>query len=280
MQHRVRRILGIVFVVGIVVASLETPSLADEDPTGVREPDDVMPMDEDDVRPGSGLDGAMGSNPLASVSKIDFIWTHRETPKNRGVGEFGLFDSTMLHERVRLNLELHYAYTDVTRSNERDWQSVHVRPVWFVLDKLVAEGWGMRVAAGAEYVRDFSNEDKGIGTGSDLIGPLLGLGFMNRESKLVLLALMQHSRDLDGSTDISTTALRLTALRPVSGRSWLKADLKVPYDWENRAWPANLEAELGTMLSRSHGVLAQGFAGVGGDRVFDWGIALGVRVNF
>ena len=108
----------------------------------------------------------------------------------------------------------------------------------------------MRVAAGGEYIRDFNNENKGIGTGSDLIGPLLGLAFMNRESKLVLISLMQHFRDLNGSTDISITAFRFIALQPLSGGGWLKGDLTLPRDWENHTWPANLEVELGTRLRR------------------------------
>ncbi len=158
MQYGVRRTLGTIFVVGTVLALLATPSLADEDPTGSQEPDDPIPMDEDDASPGSGSDGAAGSNPLASVSKVDLIWQHmrRRSGSDRDMGDFGLYGSTMVHERVKLNLELHYAYTDITGSHKRDWQSLHVKPIWFVLDKPLGDTWGMRVAAGGEYVRDFN----------------------------------------------------------------------------------------------------------------------------
>ena len=103
----------VVFVVGIAVASLATSSLAEEDPASVEEPDDVILIDEDDVPPGSGSDGAAGSNPLAAVSKVDFIWAHmeRRSGSDRNMGHFGLYGSTMLQERVKVNLELHYAET-------------------------------------------------------------------------------------------------------------------------------------------------------------------------
>jgi len=130
-----------------------------DDSTGEEEPDDLLPMDEDDVEPGSGAEGAAGSNPLASVSKIDFLWTYSETRKYKDYNDFSLQGSTMLHER-------------------------------------------------------------------------------------------------------------------------LKGDLKVPRDWESNSWPASAEAEVGTMLDRNVGVFGQALAGLGGERTFDWGFALGVRVNF
>ena len=70
------------------------------------------------------------------------------------------------------------------------------------------------------------------------------------------------------------------ALQPFPRGIWAKADVKLPRDWENHEWPASGELEVGKMLTSKLGLFGQALAGMGGERVFDWGSALGVRVNF
>ena len=62
---------------------------------------------------------------------------------------------------------------------------------------------------------------------------------------------------------------------------WLKLDAKVPIDWENdEAVPANGELQLGKNLNKDLALYVDGLVGVGGDRLFDWGVGTGVRFKY
>ena len=56
--------------------------------------------------------------------------------------------------------------------------------------------------------------------------------------------------------------------------------MRLPYDWENQEWPAELETEVGQMLSPVRGLFAQFKHGVGGHAVIDWAAAAGYRMRF
>ena len=58
---------------------------------------------------------------------------------------------------------------------------------------------------GAEWIVDFGNEDKGIGSGSDQIAPLVGVAFVRGGT--VLVPLVQHFVEYDGP-DVNQTAFR------------------------------------------------------------------------
>ncbi len=135
--------------------------------------------------------GGDGSNPLASVTKLDFISTYTKSGGSftTDISAEGAF---MLHPKLKFIYELHYLITDVTGKTENDWESLHLKPVWFVKDFKLSKAWGMRLALGGELIIDFNNLDKGIGTGSDQVAPLAGLAFMNRETGLALIPLVQH----------------------------------------------------------------------------------------
>ncbi|MHC4945063.1 MAG: hypothetical protein ACYTG7_18765 [Planctomycetota bacterium] len=187
---------------------------------------------------------------------------------------------TMLHPRVKLNFEVHYVDTNITGKDERDWESIRLKPIFFVKDVKLDEAWGMRVATGFEYIYDFDNRDKGIGLGTDQFAPLVGLAFMKFETKTALIPLVQHFEDVGSGPDVSQTAFRMIALQPLQNGLWVKGDLKLPRDWENNTWPSSLETEFGKMFSPKIGVFLQGLAGIGGDRLFDWGAAIAMRINF
>jgi len=225
-----------------------------------------------------GEEAAEGSNPLSSVSKVDLLWTFTKDGGS-DFNDFSLEGSTMLHPRLKLNYELHYAVTNRTGYQENDWESLVIKPIFFPRDFRLSERWGMRVATGVELAIDFGNEDKGIGVGSDVIGPLVGLAFMDAERRTVLIPLVQHYESYE-SSDVSQTALRLIALQPLPDGSWVKLDGKLPLDWENHEQPASLELEAGKVVWRNVALFGQLLSGIGGDRAFDWGAAAALRINF
>lgn len=222
--------------------------------------------------------GAAGSNPLASVSKLDLEWEFTK-PGGSHVNDLAAKGSTMLHEKVKFNYEFHYAVTDVTGRTENDWASVNLKPIYFVSDYKLSETWGMRLAAGGELILDFNNAEKGIGAGSDIIAPLLGFAFVNFKSKTVLIPLVQHFESYENGR-VSQTAFRLIGLQPLPKQYWLKLDAKVPADWENEAVPINSEFEAGKMFTPTVGVFAKALVGIGHDRPFDWGVTGALRFNF
>lgn len=222
--------------------------------------------------------GAEGSNPLASVSKLDFFSTFTKSGGSFTT-DISAEGSFMLHPKVKFIYELHYFVTDVTGKTENDWETLHLKPIWFPKDFKLSEVWGMRLAVGGELIIDFNNLDKGIGSGSDQIAPLAGLAFMNRETGLALIPLVQHFESYESGA-VSQTAFRLIGLKPLPANTWLKLDVKVPYDWVNYAVPANFELEIGKMFTPKVGVFAQVLGGIGADRPFDWGSALALRWSF
>ena len=58
---------------------------------------------------------------------------------------------------------------------------------------------------------------------------------------------------------------------------WLKLDAKIPFDWENDTIPATAEIQLGRNFSPRLGAYIDGFAGLGNDRPYDWGLGFGLR---
>jgi hypothetical protein len=238
--------------------------------------EDLSPIDQGD----SGSEGAAGSNPLASVTKVDLIWQYKKTTDRKHVNDFQVKASKMLGPQLKLNIEAHYWETNVTGESERDWEQISLKPVYLLDDKPIDDAWVMRLGGGLEYIHDFDNRDKGIGSGADQVAPLFGASINNTETRLTLIPFVQHFEDVESGADIRTTVFRFIALQPLDGGRWAKADLKLPRDWEDEEWPGSAELEVGQMFSPTMGVFVQGLAGIGGERPFTYGAALGLRLNF
>ena len=186
----------------------------------------------------------------------------------------------MLLPVLKLKYELHYKFTDITGSDENDFEKLVIKPIYFPFQKKLNEAWGIKGAVGFDLILDFDNKDKGIGVGADQFAPLGGVAFSHFSSGLVLIPLAQHFMSFNGDTDISTTAARLIAIKPFGGGYWAKLDAKVPYDWENDAWPISAELQVGYNLGPSWAVYADGLVGIGSDRLFDAGAGLGLRFKY
>jgi hypothetical protein len=219
------------------------------------------------------------SNPLASVNNTDVRWQYFDLDGSE-LNDFWLADGAyMLTPKLKLKYELHYWVTDVTGSSESDWESLHLKPIYFP-EKWVGKlgAWKYKVAIGAELIMDFGNEEKGIGSGSDQIAPLIGVALVRGDT--VLVPLVQHFVEYDGP-DVNQTAFRLIAIQSLPNKFWGKLDAKVPVDWEHdNAIPATFEVQLGKMFTPSFGTYVDGLFGIGSDRPYDWGVGVGVRFNY
>ncbi len=102
---------------------------------------------------------------------------------------------------------------------------------------------------------------------------------LSLKSGMSVIPLLQHYTSISGP-DINITALRLIALQSFNTTWWLKAGAKVPYDWENKTVPAEAEFQLGKNISDSKPLYAEGLVGLDGDRLYDWGVGLGLRFKY
>ena len=222
--------------------------------------------------------GENASNPLAAVTNTDLRAQYFDLggPDRR---DYWVDGADMLTPNLKLKYELHYWDTDVTGSSESDWESLHLKPIYFP-EKMVGKlgDWKYKVAIGGELIIDFGHEDEGIGSGSDQIAPLVGVAMTRGDT--VLVPLVQHFVEFDGP-DVNTTAFRMIGIQSFDDNIWGKIDAKIPVDWENdNEIPATLEFQAGKMKSSSFGYYADALFGVGSDRPYDWGVGVGVRFNY
>ena len=227
------------------------------------------------VNPSYG--GENASNPLAAVNNTDVRLQYFDLDGPERYDFWVADGAYMLTPKLKLKYELHYWDTDVTGSSESDWESLHLKPIYF--PKQGEWGaWKYKLAIGAEWLVDFGNEDKGIGSGSDQIAPLVGVALVRGGT--VLVPLVQHFVEYDGP-DVNTTAFRLIVIQSLPNKFWGKLDAKVPVDWEHdNAIPATFEVQLGKMFKPWFGTYVDGLIGIGGDKPYDWGVGVGLRFNY
>ena len=224
-------------------------------------------------------DGPNASNPLAAVTNTDLRAKYFDLD-GAIRRDYYADGSVMVNPNLKLKYELHYWNTDVTGSGAKDWESLHLKPIYFPESMVGQLGeWKYKLAVGGELIVDFDNDDKGIVSGSDQIAVLAGLAFNKGDTSLI--PLVQHYTEYSGP-DVNTTSFRLILLQSFPDHDmWFKLDNKVPVDWENdNEIPASIELQLGKMYSPGFGTYVDGLIGVGGDRDYDWGVGAGIRYNY
>ncbi len=229
----------------------------------------------------TGITNAFGenaSNPLSSVNNTDLRVRFYELTNDTNRTDYSIEGAYMVASKFKVTYDLHYWDTDVTGRDENDFESFHAKALYFPKEGMVGK-WKYRMAVGAEWIQDFSNEDKGIGTGSDQIAPLAGIALMPGNG-LVLIPLVQHFWEYNGP-DVNQTAFRLIAIQPLPHNFWGKLDAKVPVDWEHdNDVPASAEVQIGKMFTPRFGTYLDGLVGIGSDRPYEWGVGLGVRFTY
>jgi len=200
------------------------------------------------------------SNPLASVNNVDIRLQYFDLDGAHRYDFWVADGAHMLTPKLKLKYEVHYWSTDVTGSRESDIASLNVKPIYFPKQGKMGT-WKYKLAVGLEWIQDFGNNDKGIGSGSDQLAPFVGVALIPREGT-VLIPLVQHFMSYDG-LDVNQTAFRLIAIQSFPKEFWTKIDVKVPINWENdNAIPASMEVQVGKMFSESFGVYVEGLVGV------------------
>ena len=237
--------------------------------------ENVSDIDVPDLSSGS----ENASNPLAAVNNTDLRWQYSDLTTNEArLNNYFIDGAVMLNPKLKFKYELHYWDTNISGSSQSDWESALVKLIYFPRQGVFNNGTKYRVAVGFDYIHDLGDLTKGIGFGADQVGPFAGLA-LSLESGLTVIPLLQHYTSING-VDINTTAIRLIALKSFNTAWWWKIDAKVPYDWENKTVPAEAEFQLGKNISDGVALYADGRFGLGSDRLYDWGLGLGLRFNY
>ena len=223
--------------------------------------------------------GGNASNPLAAVSNVDLRWKYLDLVSNAGrINDYFIDGAFMVNPKLKIKYELHYWETNGTGKSESDFEKAVVKTIYFPTQGMLKSGAKYRVAVGMDLIADFGNMDKGIGLGADQIGPFAGVALM-LEQGWVLIPLVQHFHGISG-VDLNITAARLIAIKPLPNEWWLKLDAKLPYDWEAETIPADAEIQLGKNINKKLALYVEGQFGIGSDRLYDWGVGLGIRFKF
>lgn len=218
------------------------------------------------------------SNPLAATSNLDIRAQGFDLGDGFDRQIYGLEGATMLTPKLKLKFELHYWNTDVTGTSEQDWESLLIKPIYFISEGKT-ESFAYRTAVGLEWKIDFDNQSKGIGDGSDTLSPFLAIA-MSVSEKTTIIPLAQQFFSYSGDK-VSMTAVRLIAIHQLPKQMWLKLDASAAIDWEHdNALPTTAELQWGKMFSSKYGGYADGFVGIGTDRPYDYGLGLGARIVF
>jgi len=214
------------------------------------------------------------SNPLAKSVNTDIRAQYLDLRDGSDLTDYFVDGGFMATEKLKVKYELHYWDTNVTGSSEQDWESVHLKGIYFP----TSGKWGntpYRTAVGLEWIKSFDNADLGIGADSDFISPFVGVS-LNVSESITLIPLVQHYSEYSGD-ELNLTAARLIGLWSLSDGYWGKLDAKLPYDWDDETVPAIVEVQFGRMFNQGFGLYLEALAGVGNDRPYDWGAGLGLR---
>ena len=219
------------------------------------------------------------SNPLAAVNNTDLRWQYLDLASDGGhQNDYFIDGAYMLQPKLKLKYELHYWDTNASGSSQNDWESAHLKLIYFPAQGMFSGGTRYRWALGLEYIHDLGDLDKGVGFGADQLGPFGGIA-LSYDSGLTLVPLLQHYTSVSG-VDVNITAMRLIAIQPLKPGWWLKLDARVPYDWENSTASAEGEIQLGRNINSGTAIYVDGLIGFGGHRAFDWGVGIGLRFSY
>jgi len=231
---------------------------------------------EDEAAAGGGENA---SNPLASVTNTDVRLQYLDLTDDRGrVNDLFVDGAFMVNPKLKIKYELHYWETNVTGTSQSGLETAVLKAIYFPKQGVLDSGTKYKVAIGLDLIVDFGNHDKGIGMGADQLAPFVGIA-LSMPSGLTLIPLTQQFLSISGE-DVNITAARLIALQPLAKQRWLKADLIVPYDWETDTIPAQAELQYGVNVNQQVALYVDGMVGIGHDRIFDWGVGVGLRIKY
>jgi len=219
------------------------------------------------------------SNPLSIVNYTDVRYQHH-TGDIEDVNRLFIEGALVATPRLKIIYDLSYSQTDRSGEDEADFETLGISPVYFGFDGKLSEKWYFRSNFGFDWTYDFGNDDKGIGSGADTIGPRIGIGLANLESEVTAGVILQHTQSYNGNSDIEATTLSITTVRQFRKAGWISSNVVVIRDWEYNAWRSSFSFQAGYGFDNGKAIYVNGMAGIGRDRLFDVGAGLGLRFYY
>ena len=217
------------------------------------------------------------SNPLAKASNTDIRWQRLEG-SGFSINDLFVDGAFMATDNLKIKYELHYWDLDAGSSGENGLSSAVVKGIYFPFEGK-NENFGYRIAMGVDWVVDLADEGSALGVGADQLAPFFGVALASSKGTS-LIPLIQHFVSYNGE-DISTTALRVIGMQPLPKNMWLKLDAKMSIEWKNsNAMPSSAEVQIGKNVNQRISIYTDLLAGIGHDRLYDWGVGVGLRFKY
>jgi hypothetical protein len=224
------------------------------------------------------------SDPTAALNytdvKAQFFDTGDLSPLGDDRDRYAIEGAYMLSPKDKITYEVNYWDTDISGKSESDFESVKAKYI-NITPHALDNGLKYRLAIGAEVIADLGDYDKGIGTGTSQIAPLIGAGWsLGDTDTLITLVQYFHSIDEDdGAPKIRTTGPRLIWIHSFPKyKAWLKLDDKFSINHENSGSTGNvIEVQLGKFVAPGIGVYLEYLTASGSESIYDDGFGIGVR---
>ena len=231
-------------------------------------------------------DGGNASDPTASVNYTDIRFQSFDLygdASDRERDRFAIEGAYIPAEGHKFTYELNYRDTDVSGSDESDFESLklkynHLKP------GQLSGGTKDKRALGVELIQDLGEVEDGTGSGTDQIAPLFGYGWvLDERSFVVTLVQYFHSYEEEsGVEEVRQTAPRLIWIYSLPDiKGWFKLDNKFSIDHEDDNHSSNIiEMQLGKMFTPRIGAYVDVLVNNAGVRQYDDGIGIGLRMTY
>lgn len=226
-------------------------------------------------------DGAAASDPTSAVNFQDVRYRYFDLGRSREKNSFETEGSYAFSPRFKVTNKLIGVHTDKGGSYETDLEELSLKAIH--LTPMKPFGIQAKLALGAEWIKDLGDFDKGTGSGTDKIAPLVGIGWVPTEKDFVITLVQYfHSYNEDsGAGQVRTTGPRVIYIRKIpSIKGWAKVDLKGNIDHEkNEEFSSTVEFQLGRMLTQRLGIYGEVLTEIDSD-AYNWGLGLALRFMY
>jgi hypothetical protein len=239
--------------------------------------------------PFSGTYAENASDPTAALNftdvKLQFYDTDDLSPLGDERDRYAIEGAYIFDPLNKVTYELNYWDTDVTGRSESGFESIKAKYI-HLTPGMLDNGLKFRFALGAEVVVDLGDFEKGIGSGTTQIAPLIGAGWvMSPKDTVITLAQYFHSIDEDsGAEKVRVTGPRVIWIHSFPKyKAWLKVDDKFSINHENGdATGKVIEVQLGKFVTPTFAVFAELFSGSGSgsESSYDNGVGVGMRLMY
>jgi hypothetical protein len=222
---------------------------------------------------------AAGSDPTKPVRFQDIRSRYLDYQNDKSIFDVSTDGSFVFSPDFKITNELHYFVTDISGNYESEFESLHLTPTYST-DLFKFRKISGRAIFGVNWIKNLGDFEDGTGTGSDRIGPLVGLGLNLTEYGFMALVVQYiHSyREDDGAPDVNATASRLLFVRALEEfNGWVRVEFQSLIDHENDdRFSLEGEFQLGKIIADNVGLFAEIRVPLR-SQPFDYGVGIGLR---